>query len=438
MRAVVSCCVYLVYAGILTAGVLALRGGPGARLLRASQRVRWVLAGLLGLSMFVLAEPLRDVAQDFIDAYYAGGVAILSGATSAEQLYSRGVNGFVNAPLVGVLFVPFALLPPKLAALLYLLLGVIACVAAYRAMVTLAGLDEPLSLVLAFWMLVNGPLMNSVKEGNTSHFALWAIAAAMLSLRKGRDARAGMLLGALSIFKLPLALFFVWAALRGRFRLVLGGGAVLVGFALVSIAWFGWAVHVTWYEQFVASSGGKLVAGFNNQSFPALFARFRYPVGQLCDWNPVAIDPTSRVLSALARVALLASAVLAIFWQRLQTRRSRPATSSELELEMAMVALLTCLLSPLAWSHYYAWTLLAVALLMRAPPSALGSGFRGTRAVATVLVSLPVVWPWCSLSWPLTWPYRLVISHYLFGAVLLFGLLAVRRAEGAAKPSPTV
>jgi len=439
MRALATIAVYLVYAAALTVGLALIRRRSNASPTSRSWRAYVAIAAGLGLCTFVIAEPLKDLFQDFLEAYYAGGVAVLSGATSAEQLYSQGVNGFVNAPIGGAVFAPLSLLPDRIAAVVYLAIGVLASVACWRLLVRVADLDSHRALILGFWMLTNGPLMNSLKEGNTSHFALWAIAAAMLYVRDGKDARAGALLAALSVFKLPLVLFFVWAVLRGRWRLAASGGAVLAGVAVTSIVWFGWGVHVAWYEQFVASSGRSLVVAFNNQSFPAFFQRFVEPTGTLCNWEPIPLDRRSQLLSSLARVALLAAAVLASLWPRLTTRTVQRSSSLATELEMAMVAMLACLTSPLAWSHYYCWALLAIALLLAGGERAESRSALITQRVATVLVSLPVAWPWCSPAGALTVPYLLFVSHYLLGAILLFGLLARRRAgaplSAAAEPA---
>lgn len=431
MRALVTISVYVIYAAAIAAGLAVFRRRSSGFLAALSPRVWAAIAAGLGLGMFVIAEPLRDLFQDFLEAYYAGGVAVLSGATNADQLYSRGVNGFVNVPLAGVVFVPLAFLPGKLAAAVYLLLGVLATVASWRLLVRIAGLGSVAAALFGFCMLVNGPLMNSLKEGNTSHFALWAVAATMLYLRDGKDARAGALLAGVSVFKLPVLLFFVWAVLRGRWRFALSGGAVLAGVAAASIVGFGWDVHVAWYHQFIASTRGQLVVAFNNQSFPALFGRFAQPSGALCNWDPILLHPTSRLLSNLARAALLVGAVLALVWPRLKAKPSPLTTSAQVELEIAMVALLACLFSPLAWSHYYCLALPGLALLLPSEEGLEPRAISFTRRLSTLLLSLPVVWPWCSAAGPLRLPYLLFVSHHLIGATLLFGLLALRRAVGA-------
>src|SRR5690606_40034207 len=89
-----------------------------------------------------------------------------------------------------------------------------------------------------------------------------------------RQVRAGALLGAAALFKLPLLVFGVYFAVRGRVRAALGGGLVVGGAVGLSILVFGWDAHVVWHERFVAHAADHPVSAFNVQSVPALVARW--------------------------------------------------------------------------------------------------------------------------------------------------------------------
>jgi alpha-1,2-mannosyltransferase len=386
---------------------------------------------LVALLMLALAEPLRAPFQDFIDAYYRGGASILA-HESIDEMYGQGVNGFVNVPIVGALFVPFALLPSRLASLLYLGLGLVALGLALRRLCELARLDPYRSAIVGLLLVTNGPLMNSLKEGNTSHFALLALVLALLSLRQGQPFRAGLLLGAVTIFKLPIAIFGLWAVLRGRIKMALGMGLVLAGTAAASMLVFGVEAHVTWYQRFVASSSQQPIAAFNVQSFPALIVRWDHAAQVLCNWDGFPLDAGRRRLASVCSLLLMlgvAGSALVARWRGRESAGAAPGKHA-LELEFSMVALLACATSPLAWSHYYGWALLPIALLL-SPTGPLAERASAAKAVfiaAVVLLSLPVVWPWCSPSPLLARPYSLLVSHYLFGAILLLGLLVTLRA----------
>ncbi len=427
MHSLPNYCVYLL---LLAIGLLGLR-----RLARADRLAAWqgargrAAACVLAALMFAISEP-QHAFEDFLEAYYAAGAAILAGEIQASQLFAHGVFGFVNNPIVAFVFVPFALLPPGLAALVYAALGVAAAVVSWRVLVSAAGLDLPRAALLALLFVLNGPLMNSLREGNSSQFALLALVLAFVSLRRQREWRAGCLLGAAALLKLPLLLFGVYFALRGRWRAVAAGGLVVAGAGLLSIAVFGSEVQRVWYQQFVAAAGSHPIAAFNVQSIAAFAARWQQEGATVCDWNGRPLLGSARAASALA-TAFLYAAVLgcALAPRRRVGSAALPAPGpQELELEFLLVVVLACLTSPVAWTHYYAWLLVPIAFLL-APASPLVDG-RWTRLLAgtaVLLVAAPVVFPDCAPSGPLARPYVVLLSHYLFGGLLLLGLLLRQR-----------
>jgi hypothetical protein len=280
-------------------------------------------------------------------------------------------------------------------------------------------------------MLVNGPLMNSLKERNTSHFTLLAMTLALLVLRD-KPYRAGALLGVAAIFKLPLVLYAPWFFLRGRLRAVIALAAVVAGTGLLSVLVFGAGAHVNWYQRFVASAAEQPIAAFNVQSFPAFFVRLSQAPEVLCNWQGVRVAPTARALASLCSLALLAGCGLAAVWPALRRRSTwKLEASGPLGLEFAMVGMLACSTSPLAWSHYYCWALLPIALTLKTAWSKERTGrmFRVAWFAAVISLSLPVAWPWCTPSGSLALPYTLFASHYLLGGVVLLVLLAIQRAS---------
>jgi hypothetical protein len=431
MMSLLTPAIYLIHAAVLLSGLLWLRRLHESGRIEAVSRNRLaLLAAGLGLLMLGVAEPLRGPFQDFVDAYYFGGKTILSGAWDAAALFRNDVHGFVNVPIVAVLFVPFAILPGRAAALVFLGLGIAAVLLTWRLLVRLAGLDRYRGYVLLLLMIVNGPLMNSLKEGNTSHFTLLAMTLALVLLRD-KPYRAGALLALAAIFKLPLALYGLWLLLRGRLRALLAMSGVLAVTGLASVAVFGVGAHLTWYERFVASAAERPIAAFNVQSFPAFFVRWSRAPEVLCNWQGLPA-PEIRALASLVGLALIAGCVLAALWPALRRRRTGVSgASGQLGLEFAMVGMLACCTSPLAWSHYYCWALLPIALTLEATWSAARTGriFRATWCAAVILLSLPVAWPWCTPSGPLASLYTVFASHYLLGGVVLLVLLAIQRAS---------
>jgi hypothetical protein len=437
MRNFATPAIYALDAALLIFALWFLRRAQrSGNLERWSARKLTAFAAALGLVTLLIAEPLRGPFQDFVDAYYSGGRALLEPDFAVASLFRNDVHGFVNVPIVAVFFVPFALLPSRVAALIFFALGVIALYGAWRLLVEIGALDRYRASILAVLMLTNGPLMNSLKEGNTSHFALLAMAYALLNLRRGKCVRAGLVLGASAVFKLPLVLYGVWAFLRGRFSAALAGGAVIAAVGLASVAAFGFDVHVLWYRNVVAAASETPLGAFNVQSFPAAFLRVMKPDDVMCSWDGVPMPAGVRTLASAASLALVGLCAVAAILPRLRGGGSK-LTDRALETEFALVGLLACTTSPLAWSHYYAWTLLPIALALRpgAPELDAAHSRRFAWYCAVGLCSLSVAWPWCEPYGAFATPYALFSSHYLIAAVLLIVLLCVERAT--VQPSAT-
>jgi hypothetical protein len=390
---------------------------------------RWLAlsALIMGVVMLALAEPLRHPFEDFIESYYNGGQTFLASRAQVETLYRNGVNGFVNIPIVAAQFAPFALLPKHAAAWLYLGLGLLVVFAAFRLLATGAQLQFRERCILAVLMLGNGPLMNSLKEGNTSHFALYALALALLWMHKSRSAPAGAVLGLVTVLKLPLALFAIWGVLRARWRFASAMVGVLAFTVLASVSEFGLGAQLVWYRHFVAAASKQPLGAFNVQCFPAALLRVTRARQVMCSWDPVTVAPWSRIAATLCSAALLAGFAGLVLWSHRRTaEKDTTLRHQRLSLEFSMVCLLACCTTPLAWSHYYCWALLPIAHAL-SPNGALSGPSKALKVawiVAIGMVSLPVAWPWCTPRGWLALPYSLCVSHYLFGALLMLGLLA--------------
>ncbi|OYW86667.1 MAG: hypothetical protein B7Z22_06215, partial [Hyphomonas sp. 32-62-5] len=91
---------------------------------------------LLGGLTFALqyVPPPHWLMADFEKAYYPAGLAVLRGDHQAlSELLAQGVYGFVNLPIVAFVFAPFALLPRLVSGMVFLALGLWACVWMCRA-----------------------------------------------------------------------------------------------------------------------------------------------------------------------------------------------------------------------------------------------------------------------------------------------------------------
>ena len=261
--------------------------------------------------LLFLSDP-RPVFSDYWKAYYPAALAVISDPSGFALMFDIGVASFVNLPVVALLFVPFALVGKWVGLWVFSVLGLAAVAAAWLFLARLAELRDEQRWLLLLLFATNGPLLNSIKEANTTHMLLPALAGALMLLRGQRDFAAGAVLGLATLVKLPLLLFGAYFLLRGRWLAALGMACVCLVGAGLSILLFGWDIHILWFERSVLRYNAHFVGAFNAQSIPAFFLRLQVGTGILDSWDTVAPTALTRIASNIA-IALIYIAVLVVF-----------------------------------------------------------------------------------------------------------------------------
>jgi hypothetical protein len=339
--------------------------------------------GACSVLLFLLSEP-PTLFSDFNKAYYPAGDAILEDGPAAEwQFREEGADGFVNIPIVAYLFAPFALLSEETAGFAFLAAGLAATAAVLLLLSPRGGPTVPLAALF----LLNGPLINALREGNSTHFVLLGLTGALLLLAKGRQVPAGALIGVCAIVKLPLLLFGPYFLLRRSWGAALGAGAALATAAGASILIFGLEPHLDWYRACVAPFSLDVVPAFNVQSLDGFLMRLASGASHLREWTPLEPSNAHRI----ARAVLLCVLFGLPLWELLtQPGHARNPRSDALA--FSLVLTLVLIASPLTWSHYYAFLLLPFALTLTGrldlPDDPLTQGL---MRASLVLVSLPVI-----------------------------------------------
>ena len=425
-------------AGITMLEILRRRGVPWPQQAAAGT----LICAAMSVFVFSISEP-HDLFSDFYKAYYPAANAVLAGNgdSGLAATMQRGAGGFVNLPILAWLFAPFGLLPSAAAGYVFFLLGVAATIGAWYCLSRLAGLDRHRSLLLLFIFAACGPLHNSLREGNTTHFILLLLALGLLALRRDRDFLAGLIFGFAALIKLPLLLLGLYFFSRGRWRVAIGGAAVcsLAGFA--SLGMFGWDLHVFWYEHSIKPYAETPLAAFNVQSVQGFFARLQHADRYLLDWTPHSLHPAVKLASRVS-VWLLMLAVTVVIGLPRRWRRGRTQEASErsiMELEVCIVVMLALMISTVSWSHYYLWLLLPAALMIGGVPSVLASRELRMPGWPALIMALP---PVLVIHFPnplLAKIYGCVaVSHYLFaGGLLLAMFLYAGWRSAPPKPEPS-
>jgi hypothetical protein len=292
--------------------------------------------------------------------------------------------------------------------------------------------------LLLFLGLVNGPMINSLREGNTTHIILLLLVLAFVLWRSGWDFVAGLLLGLCALIKLPLLLFGAYYVLRGKWRVALGGITSIATAVLLSLADYGLQGNIAWYKDSVEPFLGGVIPAFNVQSIDGFLIRLSTGEARLHDWDPMVPDTLHKVIRNILFLLVYGSAI----WLGWRASRAgpMPAVDGRLSacdtLEFVLVITVAIITSPISWTHYYLLLLIAWGLYLgdRLPvPSD-----RTTRWLmwsSLVLTSLPVVIPQHSPGLLTEVLARTAVSAWFFGGLLM--LAALLRALWKLVPSDT-
>lgn len=400
---------------------------------RGIGRRGWLLVAaaalILAAAILLVGQP-RLVFADYRIAYYPAGSAILHGI-SLRPLIERGVTGFVNLPIIAWVFAPLALLPIAVSAGAFLLCGLAALALACVLLIRVAGLTGWRRGLFVFLFAINGPLLYSVKEGNTSHIVLACLVGGLVLMRSGRHGLAGMLLALAALTKLPLLLFGLYFVGRRNWSAAAGFAITLLAATSLSLIAFGVAIHAVWFDVAVRQFSGHSLAAFNVQSIQSFVLRLRTPGPALFDWNLLQLSRVEMLVCTLLAPGLyLATAIICVRNMQAPSTSLSEASPSPVDLEFMLVLCLALLTSPLSWTHYYAWMLIPIAFFIGGRFTA-GSFRNGASwpllacVVATLLVSIPVIFPTGPASQATAFQERIGTSTYLFGGILWFSIIAL-------------
>lgn len=398
-------------------------------------RHRWALAAVL---IAVAASPVAlrylvfwplDQWQVDVDVYRSAGVSVLSGRPVYETLTEAPqLLPFTYPPFAALLAVPLALLPFGVVGWLWTAMQVLATTmttfyAGWRILRP-TGAWLPLALAaLTAPMLWLHPVGDGIRFGQVNAFI---VLACLMDLREPRPGLArwlprGALVGLAMAVKLTPGVFVLHFLVTRRWReaatAVGTAAAVTVGAALV-LPQASWAF---WTSALRDSDRLGPNAGTSNQSLRGFLLR-------------MGLDGTGGTLVWLALVGVVA--VLGFALARRMYQRGDSVA------EVAVVGLLACLLSPVAWVHHYHWVVVVILALLGAAP-----WLDRRRLVAGVAVAVFFILrlPWWGIDWLAQrdwpeWPGRILQNADVFGGLACLVLLwwVSRRAPAGPDGAPAL
>ncbi|MFN7054672.1 glycosyltransferase family 87 protein [Hyphomonas sp.] len=391
----------------------------------------WPVTALWGavMALFIFFNTHPLLFADFRDCYWLAGHLIWQGPQALMGAYDAENPIFVNIPIVAYLFAPFGLMPDLTAALVFTGIGVIAVLYTWRKLTELYSLDRRESALLFLALCIFGPMLYSFREANTSHMILAALVAGIALTRERKDLTAGIVFGVCAVIKPALLLIGVFYFLRGRWNVVIGGAAVVVTSALLSLLIFGWDMHVFWYESSIAPFTQHPVPAYSNQTLQAMLARFEIggPAGH--NYSIHELSALSNMIDKLLTVLLVGGALFAVW----RSGRMLRATDRDIEIELMMIVTLGLMVSALSWAHYYVWLFPgAVFLWAQSRPGQALERLRWPMLAGFALAS-GIAFISHSMTLGRFGPFaNIVASHWLWGAMIILGLPAIARAQKSA------
>jgi len=353
---------------------------------------RWQRRALATLVVLLAASPAvirylvlwpRDQWQVDVDVYRSAGVSILWGRpiyaamTEAPQLLP-----FTYPPFAALLAVPLALLPFGVAGWLWTALQVAATVTivwyAGRRLISRAGAWSPLALAaLSAPMLWLHPVGDGIRFGQVNAFVVLLCVLDLVEPRPRFLARVprGVLVGIATAVKLTPGVFIVHFLVTRRWREAATAAGTAVGVTLAAWVLLPRASFIYWGGALQDPARLGPNAGTANQSMRGFLLR-------------MGADGALGTALWIALVALVA--VLGFALARRYYRAGDPVG------ELAVVGLLACLLSPVAWVHHYHWVVVVVLALLGGRP---WEQPRRLWAAVGVTVFFTLRLPWWGIDW---------------------------------------
>lgn len=335
-------------------------------------RTRALLAVLAVVSLVAVFTTRVSRKMPDFEVYRTAGTRALA----AEPLYrpDDGHFQFKYLPAFALLAAPLAMVPTAAAkggwfalsaVLMLLLLGL-----SLKAMPAIH--RPPTVLVIVTFLAMAKFYAHELVLGQVNLLFAVLVVLAVVWLRSGRDAVAGLLLAVAVVVKPYAVIFLPWLVTRRNrtaFAAMAGGLLVLL---LLPAARYGWdgnlALLGDWWQT-VTSTTAPNLTNPDNVSLSAMFTRW------------LGADSPARTLAALTGAILLVLTGIVV--------AGRGELRAPETLEASLLLLLIPLLSPQGWDYVFLIGTPAVMLLVNDLPS-LPRGVRIATAVAIAVVALSI------------------------------------------------
>jgi hypothetical protein len=288
--------------------------------LRINRNVGLLLLVVALFLVVVLFQP-ETRSVDFLVYYHTARVLVDGhGVLYGPQSGIGWPQYFRYPPLFLIVFLPFALLPLKTAAFLWLALKCAVLYFLLRALAIRVNFPQK-----GWWWLIpvclcGGFIVQEFRFGNAQFLIFALVASALWNLRQRPVFSAFMLALAVSLKVWPL-FFLPYVAARRHLRAAAFSAAFIIGLTLLPSAYFGWRGNVALLRQWSAGEWGTGSLGkqawFPSQSLGGVLQRYlttmdfsgwpdpNYPHTNFVAMDPRIVRSAWIVLTALGYAGLL-------------------------------------------------------------------------------------------------------------------------------------
>jgi hypothetical protein len=214
-------------------------------------------------------------------------------------------------------------------------------------------------LGLTFLMLGSAPFVIDIGMGQLSVFLLLFLAFSWQSLRRGNEIAGGIFLGFVIALKLMAWPIFLYLLIKRRWRAVFSSGMVVIfsnGFMLILM---GLEPFISYYVEV----GPKISALYQGDAWNisvwgwgwSFFAGFDSSVAPFVKVSPL-FESLSYLAPYTAIVCLLTVVSIGLY---------HALRLKEFDMAFGILVCVSILANPIAWSHYFTWTIIPIAILWR-------------------------------------------------------------------------
>ncbi len=386
------------------------------RQIAVTQWAHWILVAVAvilygGWSVYAVTRNKgTDYYVYYMAAYgFAHGYDVYENAPGLwEQLANQtGVQDYAPPyrypPLTALVNWPLTFLPPRIAALLWLLstTGALITAAWLLGRISSSAYGVTLSLVLCLGFV---PALATLNAGQVNGFVLLGLVIGLYGLLRDQPIWSGIGIAVSTLLKLVPIAHLGYLGWRRLWRTLAAGVLALMTLMLVSLPLIGWQGLLSYARNFfkLGDSDALIPAG-PNQSINGFWSR-----------TLLAVDPTQNLthLIWIASIALLIGATIAL---------CRPAakTTRLIKLEFALVTIAVNLVTPYAWYHQLTLLLIPLFVLVDQAFS--------VKALHWLLIPLAVgyvITDIHGLFWHSLEPYPTLLSMPFYTAVFMWAVLA--------------